>query len=176
MAISMKNWKDRITQYPNRRKLINVSTGEETIVDVVREEGNVTEAGDTFTASNMNDLEDRIDTAFGALTAADIPYSAGVSVADKLDSLKIIKTGKANYTGLKGGGFADRVLVPVAFDSPMPNSAYVAFAMVNDAYNDFPFIRIFPFSKTATGFTAVCINQSGSQTAVGGSFDWVVIG
>ena len=63
MAISMKNWKDRITQYPNRRKLINVSTGEETIVDVVREEGNVTEAGDTFTAANMTDFESKIYNA-----------------------------------------------------------------------------------------------------------------
>ena len=63
MAISMKNWKDRITQYPNRRKLINVSTGEETIVDVVREEGNVTEAGDTFTAANMTDFENKIYNA-----------------------------------------------------------------------------------------------------------------
>jgi hypothetical protein len=102
MAISMKNWKDRITQYPNRRKLINVSTGEETIVDVVRAEGNVTEAGDTFTASNMNDLEDRIEDAFDGLTAADISYSAGVSVADKLDSLtgsvNTINTHTASYT------------------------------------------------------------------------------
>ena len=63
MAISMKNWKDRITQYPNRRKLINVSTGEETIVDVVREEGNVTEDGDTFTAANMTDFESKIYNA-----------------------------------------------------------------------------------------------------------------
>lgn len=63
MAISMKNWKDRITQYPNRRKLINVSTGEETIVDVHRAEGNVTEAGDTFTAANMTDFENKIYNA-----------------------------------------------------------------------------------------------------------------
>ena len=63
MAISMKNWKDRIAQYPNRRKLINVSTGEETIVDVVRAEGNVTEAGDTFTAANMTDFESKIYNA-----------------------------------------------------------------------------------------------------------------
>ena len=63
MAISMKNWKDRITQYPNRRKLINVSTGEETIVDVVRAEGNVTEDGDTFTAANMTDFESKIYNA-----------------------------------------------------------------------------------------------------------------
>lgn len=153
----------------------------------------------TYTAGNnvnisVDNVISAIDTVYGAgdgiditnnviavdpvtanITAANVEYSTGISVADKLDSLKIIKTGKANYSDLKGGGFADRVLVPVTFDSPMPNSAYVAFAMVNDAYNDFPFIRIYPFQKTATGFTAVCINQSGTQVGVGGSFDWLVI-
>ena len=109
-------------------------------------------------------------------TAADISYTSGVSVADKLDELKIIQTGKANYSGLKGGGWADRVIVTVTFDTPMPNSSYVAFAMINDAYNDFPFIRIYPFQRLTTGFTATCINQSGSQTAVSGQFDWIVIG
>lgn len=108
-------------------------------------------------------------------TADDIPYTSGVSVADKLDSLKIIKTGKVYYSGLKGGGHADRVTVTVTFDSPMPNANYVAFAMVNDAYSDYPFIRIYPFQKTATGFTATCINSSGSTIAVNGQFDWVVI-
>lgn len=43
------------------------------------------------------------------LTAADIPYSSGVSVADKLDSLSTtdIKAVKGSYSGIKGvyGGY-----------------------------------------------------------------------
>lgn len=129
------------------------------------------------TPSSGNSLVfDGTEWANDTLAAADIPYSQGVSVADKLDSLKIIKTGKGNYSNLKGGGFADRVTTTITFDTPMPNNSYVAFAMVNDAYSDFPFIRIYPLSRSTTGFTATCINQSGSTTAVSGSFDWVVIG
>lgn len=111
----------------------------------------------------------------GTITADDVEYSSGVSVKDKLDSLKIIKTGKGNYSGLKGGGWADRVTVTVTFDTPMPNANYVAFAMVDDAFADFPNINIYPVARSTTGFTAICINTSGSQTGVSGSFDWVAI-
>ena len=95
MAYTKKTWKDRVSQYINRRKLTDINTGTTQTVTVVRDEGNVTEAGDTFTAANMNDLEDRIDNAFDALTAADISYSAGVSVADKIDDLTTVTTGTA---------------------------------------------------------------------------------
>jgi hypothetical protein len=40
----------------------------------------------------MNDLENRIEDAFDGLTAADIPYSQGVSVADKLDNVPTFDT------------------------------------------------------------------------------------
>lgn len=64
MAYTKKTWKDRVTQYLNRRLLTDVNTGDTQLVNVARDEGNITEAGDTFTASNMNDLEDRIDNGF----------------------------------------------------------------------------------------------------------------
>ena len=64
MAYTKKTWKDRISQYISRRKLTDVNTGDTQLVTVARDEGNITEAGDTFTASNMNDLEDRIDNGF----------------------------------------------------------------------------------------------------------------
>ena len=86
MAFSKKTWKDRVSQYINRR-LLTDSDGNTQQVTVTRDEGSVTETGDAFSAANMNDLEDRIDNAFDGLTAADIPYSAGVSVADKLDEI-----------------------------------------------------------------------------------------
>lgn len=100
MAFSKKTWKDRISQYINRR-LLTDSDGNTQQVTVTRDEGSVTEAGDAFSASNMNDLEDRIDTAFGALTASDIPYSAGVSVADKIDDISYtISTSVDSVTGV----------------------------------------------------------------------------
>lgn len=59
-----KTWEDRITENPGRRKLINVESGEQTTVDVSRYEGNVSRTGTSFSASNMNDLENRIYRMF----------------------------------------------------------------------------------------------------------------
>lgn len=58
MAFSKKTWKDRVSEYPNRR-IINDGITTKTVT-VGRDEGNVSEAGDAFNAENMNDLEERI--------------------------------------------------------------------------------------------------------------------
>ena len=63
MAFNMKTWVDRITEYPTRRRL-RKEDGSDELVTVTREEGQVSEEGDAFSAENMNDLESRIDTAF----------------------------------------------------------------------------------------------------------------
>lgn len=63
-----KTWVDRVSEYPTRRTLTDTTTLETQQVTVVRDEGTVTEAGDVFDASTMNNLESRINSAFGALT------------------------------------------------------------------------------------------------------------
>ena len=73
MAFVTKTWKDRISEYPNRR---TIDDGYVTkTVTVGRDEGAVTEAGTPVNATEMNDLESRIATAIGAsqgaLTAGD---------------------------------------------------------------------------------------------------------
>ena len=61
MAFVKRTWKDRISQYPNRR---TINDGNVTkVVTVGRDEGTITESGDAFNASNMNDLESRIENA-----------------------------------------------------------------------------------------------------------------
>lgn len=70
-----KTWVDRQSQHPNRRRLTNVSTSEETVYDVAREEGTVDVAGHPFNASNMNDLEERIEDAVDTLQTN---FQAGV--------------------------------------------------------------------------------------------------
>lgn len=68
MAVfSKKTWLDRQSTYPSRRRL--TSTGTADIYDVSREEGTVTQTGDAFSASNMNDLESRIED-FAEITPA----------------------------------------------------------------------------------------------------------
>ena len=75
MAFVTKTWKDRISEYPNRR---TINDGYTTMqVTVGRDEGNVTEAGDAFNAANMNDLESRIADAI--VGATDI-YTAGENI------------------------------------------------------------------------------------------------
>lgn len=55
-----KIWKRRIVEYPGRRRLDDTSQPE--VYDVSRAEGNIIQEGDGFTADNMNDLEERIDS------------------------------------------------------------------------------------------------------------------
>ena len=63
MAFIKKLWKDRISQFPNRRTINDGSVTKQ--VTVGRDEGTITEPGDTFDAANMNDLEQRIEDAYG---------------------------------------------------------------------------------------------------------------
>lgn len=65
MAFVKKTWKSRLAEHPNRRVLTDVSSGTQTTVDVSRQEGTVSQQGDAFSAANMNDLENRIEAAFG---------------------------------------------------------------------------------------------------------------
>jgi hypothetical protein len=79
MAFTKKTWKDRLTEYPTRRR-ITKSDGTSELVTVSREEGTVSQAGDAFSAANMNDLENRIAaglaTADGSKTMTYAQYQA----------------------------------------------------------------------------------------------------
>ena len=59
MAYEKKTWKNRQSEYPNRRTLTPVD-GQENTYDVTRAEGLVMEDGDAFDQAEMNDLEERI--------------------------------------------------------------------------------------------------------------------
>jgi hypothetical protein len=76
MAFVKRTWKDRISEYPNRRTINDGYVTKR--VTVGRDEGNITEAGDSFNASNMNDLEDRIEKAIQG--ASDV-YTGGDNIA-----------------------------------------------------------------------------------------------
>ena len=61
MSFVKRTWKDRVSEYPNRRTINDGYTTKQ--VTVGRDEGSVTEEGTQFNAANMNDLEDRIYAA-----------------------------------------------------------------------------------------------------------------
>ena len=61
MGYEKKTWKNRQSEYPNRRTLTPVD-GQENTYDVARAEGLVMEEGDAFDQQAMNDLEERIES------------------------------------------------------------------------------------------------------------------
>lgn len=69
MAFVKKTWKNRKSEYPNRRRLTD-EDGNSQLVSVAREEGAITEEGDAFNAENMNDLEARVANAVAAIGEA----------------------------------------------------------------------------------------------------------
>lgn len=63
MAFSLKTWVNRISEYPNRRKLTH-EDGSTELVTVARAEGQISAEGNAFSAEEMNDLENRIKGEF----------------------------------------------------------------------------------------------------------------
>lgn len=64
-----KTWVDRVSEYPTRRILTDTTTLETKQVTVARDEGVVSVVGDAWSATNLNALESRINTAVAALAA-----------------------------------------------------------------------------------------------------------
>ena len=60
---SLKTWVNRISEYPNRRKLTH-EDGSTELVTVARAEGQISAEGNAFSAEEMNDLENRIKGGF----------------------------------------------------------------------------------------------------------------
>jgi len=80
MAFTKKEWKNRVSDNPYRRKLTPVGGGDAYLVDVQRNEGTILQEGDAFSAANMNDLEDRIEAGIG--DSAQSPIIAPVEETD----------------------------------------------------------------------------------------------
>lgn len=98
-----KEWVDRQTQYPLRRRLI--VTEESNVYDIVRAEGIVTNVGDPLNAANMNDLETRIASAVNELGSSgnynilDNWYFAGGGSQQGGGQFPINQQGQTSYTG-----------------------------------------------------------------------------
>ena len=62
MAFNKKTWLNRATEHPTRRTIKKLN-GDSEVIDFERNEGEVYQEGDVFSAENMNDMEGRIDAA-----------------------------------------------------------------------------------------------------------------
>ena len=83
MGFETKTWKDRQSEFPNRRTLTKEDQSTE-LVTVTRSEGIISEEGDAFSAENMNNLETRIKNAIGTGT---IPEALGADIIAALNTL-----------------------------------------------------------------------------------------
>ena len=86
MGFVTKTWKDRITEYPTRRKLTK-SDGTTETVTVERNEGTVSQEGDAFNAATMNDLESRIAAAIGYTLGAQTIKSGATTAVISSDHI-----------------------------------------------------------------------------------------
>lgn len=84
-----KTWLDRISEYITRRTLTK-EDGTSEIVTVERNEGEISQEGDAFSAETMNDLEERVDAGFTQLnthlTECNTNISAEVTRAKSAES------------------------------------------------------------------------------------------
>ena len=120
MAFSLKTWVNRISEYPNRRKLTH-EDGSTELVTVARAEGQISAEGNAFSAEEMNDLENRIKGGFEEVT----------------QSLTNLKN---PITGDKG--------ILVKSDSPLPNDYLLVYtiqstdAIYSGGYVDINGVRV----------------------------------
>lgn len=100
MSFKQKTWKDRISEHPNRRTLTDVSDNTTKTVNVAREEGTISQEGDAFSATNMNDLEGRIADGFSTLSQDSLKMS---SSNPSSDSIKFGINASGQYGYIKQG-------------------------------------------------------------------------
>lgn len=97
MAIfTTKEWKDRLSENPSRRRLSPVD-GEQNVYDVSREEGDVSQEGTAFSADNMNDLENRINTSFNSFSGTKLSTRLFYNSTNPKNSDFVINDNIKNY-------------------------------------------------------------------------------
>lgn len=105
MAYTKQTWVDRETEFPNRRKLVEVSQG---VYDITRQQGTVTAEGTPITAARLNHMEDGIYAKQDAITSSNkLPYAYLSDVPTVLPNPQPLTFGSKTYDGSSA-----QVLVP----------------------------------------------------------------
>ncbi len=155
-----KTWKDRIAEYPTRRRLTK-EDGSAELVTVAREEGTISVEGDAFSAENMNDLEKRVEDGFDEVTQSlsDMVIIKSVKIytattiaagqgADIYFSVPTVKNYKC-ILGI-GGSSSNGYVVPIrASNAPKSDGTLILHyrnissgtTTVNDLYCNMIFVR-----------------------------------
>lgn len=147
MSFSIKTWMNRISEFPNRRRLD--STGIENTYDVVRSEGDVTAEGDKVDAPTMNDLENRIAAAFED-TASATHVHGNLTNDGKIGSA----SGKIVTTGTGGAVQAQSIADAGLVASPSAVSGTGAITVTVAENKEYSFTAV--TSLTMTGAAVGC--------------------
>ena len=180
MAFVQKIWQNRVSDYPNRRRL--AETGTPSVFELIREEGTVQEQGDCFCAATMNDLEERIAQEAQTLEG----YFSGGKAKTALNSEKLGGTAASSYqlkdTALKwydlelmnefnpstsqtpqymrdNGGW---VQVVCSFNRSTPPASFEQLAVLPQDYRPAKQIHVPVIAGLGTWSSYVTINPSGS--------------
>ena len=139
MAFNLKTWVNRISEYPNRRKLTH-EDGSTELVTVARAEGQISAEGNAFSAEEMNDLENRIKGGFDEVNQSLGLLNEGIQAVSKkqnfckgsdrllTDVLQIDftnPTGESNSYGVIATEDASKLL-----NSPVADGAFYAYREV----------------------------------------------
>lgn len=124
---SKKVWKDFIAEYPNRRKIKNVATQEEQVVEVQLDVGTIQENGDKWAMTPMNDLENRIDQAFSDIEGTVSYYADNAAVsADEAASSSISARNRQYEAEAWAIGTKNEIPVTSEDDQYQNNAKYYA--------------------------------------------------
>ena len=154
---SMKNWKNRDVEFPGRRTLTDVLTSTSQTVDVARSEGTVTEAGDAFDASTMNDLEGRIGSAFTLVDGAKLNKPSNTPANNQVVKYVNGSIVWANEEGGGGGGttFNDYTNISVlagdwtalGTPSPVSGASYKNEIILSGLEEDISIVTVIPSAE-----------------------------
>ena len=98
---NIRQWIDRVSQFPNRRTLTNVEDPTDVkTYDLSRAEGEITTQGTAITGANLTDLENRIGAAFTAVEQAMPEANPAAEATASLTKLKVAGT----VYEVEGGG------------------------------------------------------------------------
>lgn len=152
-----KNWKNRDVEFPGRRTLTDVLTSTSQTVDVTRSEGTVTEAGDAFDASTMNDLEGRIGAGFTLVEADKLKKPSNSPSEGQVVKYSSGSIVWADESGGGGGGtvFNDYLNVSVlrgdwqaiGEPSPVPGASYKNEITISELEEGVSLVNIIPSAE-----------------------------
>ena len=112
MSFLKKIWTDRVSAHPNRRILTNEDSTTN-VVTVARYEGTVSQQGDAFSATNMNDLEDRVEAGFNELSVDLDELNSNLTERTKVLETKSVAV---TFTSTKSQGHPNKVSIPLSKD------------------------------------------------------------